>query len=313
MQKRLLVAVDGSELANNALAYAAGFASAGSEVHVALMHVQPVTSNYFVEEAKSDPKIEEALQRVLAENRAISHDLLQKGKELLTGRGVAETAIELVSQTRILGMTRDLIKFGRTHRFDAIVAGRRGLSRIQKLFMGSTSAKLIEHSGDMPVWIVDGKVHPRQILVATDIHPDGPPIVDQAIRMFSGMSATHLTFFHVVEKMRSRLRLDEAAGAMAGFELIEELAERQEKKALDAFWKETTRRLTEAGFTESQFSLKTPPRTGKTAKMIIEEADQNNHDTVIIGRTGSNKAFYFGNVARYVSERLTEHALWVIG
>jgi nucleotide-binding universal stress UspA family protein len=47
--------------------------------------------------------------------------------------------------------------------------------------------------------------------------------------------------------------------------------------------------------------------------MIIDEAEKNDFDTVIIGRTGSDKAFYFGNVARYVSERIAERAVWVAG
>ncbi len=47
--------------------------------------------------------------------------------------------------------------------------------------------------------------------------------------------------------------------------------------------------------------------------MIIEEAENNNYETVVLGRRGSNKAYYFGSVSRYVSERLLDHAIWIIG
>ena len=50
--------------------------------------------------------------------------------------------------------------------YDAIVVGRRGLSRAQKTFMGSVSAKLTTHSRVIPVWVVDGDVRSMKILVA---------------------------------------------------------------------------------------------------------------------------------------------------
>lgn len=47
--------------------------------------------------------------------------------------------------------------------------------------------------------------------------------------------------------------------------------------------------------------------------MILEQAESGRYDTVVMGRSGVGKAFYFGRVARYVSERITGLALWLIG
>jgi len=309
MQKRILIAVDGSAHAKNALMYAAGFASPAADLYYALFHVQPIISQYFLDEAKTDPKIEEALKNVTDENTLASQEMLQKSKELLIGAGIHETNIVCVSQTRMLGLTRDIIEYGRKHRFDTIVAGRRGLSRLQKVFMGSTSAKLIEHSGPIPVWIVDGEVRPRRVLVAVDVQDPSSAVLDHIALMFAGITSVHLTFYHVLQN----LRLGEIAPFTPGIAEIEQTIELHEKQTIADYWAATTQRLRSAGFKEEQLSIRAVRRTTKTAKMIIEEAEQNEFDTVIIGRTGSDKAFYFGNVARYVSERLTGRALWIIG
>jgi len=313
MQKKILIAVDGSDHADNALRYAAGFVSSGIDLQLALMHMQPMIPPHIGAGTKSRPEIEGALQRLVDEYNANSQSLLEKGKELLVREGVAPTSIELVSQIRKSGMARDIIEYGISHQFDAIVAGRRGLTRLQKMFMGSTSSKIVEHSGHMPVWIVDGNVRPHNVLIAVDIEPGASTLVDHACRMFAGMKEIRLTFYHVVEKLRMRLKLAENPPFTPGFELVEELAEQSEKSAREDFWEETTQKLAAAGFKDNHFNIKMPRRTTKTGKMIIEEAEKNDHDTVIIGRTGSDKAFYFGNVARYVSERLSDRALWVVG
>jgi nucleotide-binding universal stress UspA family protein len=309
MQKKVLIAVDGSNHARNAMLYAAGFFTPGIDLKLSLIHVQPIISQYFVDEARSNPKIEAALQRVVEENTANSMELLKKSKALLMREGIAETAIETISRTRMLGMTKDIIEYAHENQFDAIIAGRRGLSRIQKVFMGSTSTKLIEHSGNIPVCIVDGEARPRRVLVAVDIQEFPNAIVNLVGRLFSGLPEVRLTFYHVLQN----LRLSEVAPFTPGVEEIEEEVELHEKQLIETFWEEATRHLTAAGLKEEQLNMKAPRRITKTAKMIIDEAEKNDFDTVIIGRTGSDKAFYFGNVARYVSERIAERAVWLAG
>ena len=79
------------------------------------------------------------------------------------------------------------------------------------------------------------------------------------------------------------------------------------------FWPEVIGRMGKAGITSSQIEMRTATRTGKVAKMILDEARLNNFDTVVVGRRGSSKAFYFGRTSHYVTERMTEKTVWVVG
>ena len=92
--------------------------------------------------------------------------LLEKQKKRMVNMGVFNERIEMVAQPRMIGRSKDILEYARKGIYDAIVVGRRGLSRIQKTFMGSTSAELLESADVIPVWMVDGNVASQRILVS---------------------------------------------------------------------------------------------------------------------------------------------------
>jgi nucleotide-binding universal stress UspA family protein len=309
MQKKLLIAVDGSLQARSALIYAAGFLTRGRGLRGTLFHVQPIISQYLLDEARTNPKINESLKKAIDQNTVLSHDMLDGCKKLMVQEGVDPALIDTVSQTRMLGLTKDIIEHSRKNLFDAMVIGRRGLSRVQEVFMGSTSAKLVEHSGGIPVWVVDGQVRPRRFLIAVDNIESAKLIVDHLCFVCAGMTDLELTFFHVPQSIKDH----EAMASLTASTEVDELIARSEKQLLDSFWPQAVKQLISAGLESDQLGLITPAKSAKIGKMIIEEAKNNNYDTIVLGRRGSNKAYYFGSVSRYVTERLSEHAIWIVG
>ena len=309
MGKNLLVAIDGSRHANNALCYASGYQSHAGETHFTLINIQPIISDYVLEESRTDVKMKEALARLNSDNEANSYEVLKKSKEMLIEEGIASSDVKIVSQTRMIGLTKDILEYSHKHQCDAIFAGRRGLTRLQKLFMGSTSTKLMEHSGKMPLCIVDGAVRPRNILVAVDMGASSVPIINFISRFFDRSHDYHFTFFHVFENFS----LNYISPFTPGIIEMEEIFETHKKQAIGQLMEEIKQELTKCGIEENQYEIKTAVRTTKTARMIVEEVENNDYDTVVIGRTGRGKAFYFGSVSRYISERMTDHAIWLIG
>ncbi|MCJ8500410.1 universal stress protein [Desulfatitalea alkaliphila] len=310
MNRRLLIAVDGSLHANQGLMYAADLLAGREDISCTLIHIQPVVSQYFIDEAKSDPQIQETLKRVQEHNRRQSEEILQKSKQILVDRGVAPAVIETVGKARSMGLAKDILEYAHTHLYDAIVAGRRGLARVQKIFMGSVSSKLAEYSGGIPLWVVDGDIRPAKFLVAVDITAPWRHILDHLAVMCAGLPELKLTFFHVMQN--GAVETDETF-AIPGVKEIGELMARNEKQVLDRFWEEATRELTAAGFKRHQLEMLAPGRSGKIGRMISDYATANNYDTVVIGRRGGDQAYYFGSVSRYVVERLSGCAVWVLG
>jgi nucleotide-binding universal stress UspA family protein len=313
MQKKLLVAVDESFHAQNALLYAAGFYLPASDFQITLMHVQPTISQYLQDGAIKSSKIESALKQVQAENKTNSQKILENFRDVLIKEGIPSGCIETESRVRTMGLTKDIIEYGRSNGFDAIVAGRRGLSRIQKVFMGSTSAKLMEHADDIPLCIVDGQTRPNRMLVAVDLEAPSLPLIDHIGRMCAGMPHLHLTIFHAFDG----IKIGDCAPFIPGAAEIDEMIEKYEREVIEKFWEKARRDLTNYGLTEQQIDMKTIRRRAiagsKIGKRIIDEVQNNHYDTVVMGRTGSGNAYFFGSVSRYVSERLTGHSIWLIG
>ena len=199
MLRKILIAVDGSMHSKGALAYVASVFKQSPEVQFTLFNVQPMISQYLLEEARTDSKADAELRRVIDQQTVDSNALLEKTRDQFVRMGVDLKCIKLVSQVRRQGQAKDVIDYAHRHLYDAIVVGRRGLSRIQKAFMGSTSAKIMEHAASIPVWIIDGDVRARKILVPIDVSDTSMQMVDYIGMILGGQSDVHLTLYHVDE------------------------------------------------------------------------------------------------------------------
>ena len=123
--------------------------------------------------------------------------LLEKQKERMITMEVPSERIERVAQQRIIGRSKAILEYARKGIYDAIVVGRGGLSRIQKTFMGSTSADLLESADVIPVWMVDGNVTSKRILVAVDGSESSYRAIDHAGFILSENPEIKFSLFHV--------------------------------------------------------------------------------------------------------------------
>jgi nucleotide-binding universal stress UspA family protein len=308
MFRKILIAVDGSMHSKGALAYVASVFKQSPEVQFTLFNVQPMISQYLLEEARTDSKADAELRRVIDQQTVDSNALLGKACDQFVRMGVDLKCIKLVSQVRRQGQAKDVIDYAHRHLYDAIVVGRRGLSRIQKAFMGSTSAKIMEHAASIPVWIIDGDVRARKILVPIDVSDTSMQMVDYIGMILGGQSDVHLTLYHVDETPVA------SHSTAEGYRMImADAIAKTEQRWQQHYWTATQKNLEEAGIHSSQIEQLTVPRTGRIAKMILEQVQSGDYDTVILGRRGSGEAFFFGSVSHYVIERLTDRAVWLIG
>ncbi|KJS28909.1 MAG: hypothetical protein VR64_22655 [Desulfatitalea sp. BRH_c12] len=304
MQKKILIAIDDSTHARYALTYAGSLLTRMKEYQCTLMNVQPIVSQYLLDEARTSSQVTETLKKVNDENTAQSRQILEKGKEALVRTGVKPEWISLVSQTRVQGLAKDIIEYAGAHLYDAIVVGRRGLSRLQKIFMGNVSDELSEHSLGVPVWVVDEGSRVERLLVAVDGSPATHKIVDYICRICSDIKDLHFIFYHVPHA----LDYPESERSPE----IDRLITQSEAHFREILWPETTQQLQSAGLQPDHYELRKPARTAKIGKMILEAAQNFNCETIVVGRRGSHKAFYFGSTSRYVAKQSVDRAVWLV-
>ncbi|MCG6893092.1 MAG: universal stress protein [Desulfobacteraceae bacterium] len=307
MHKRILVAVDDSMNSKHALHYVGRTFAGRPEPAFELLHVQPILSEYLIEEARKDPKAFQRLEKAMARNMEKSRRMLEACKERMVRDGVSEERITLSSQPRRIGLAKDILDYGREGMFDSLVAGRRGLSRLQKVFMGSTSLKLIEHTDFLPVWVVDRERAVEKILVPVDGSKASLRLVELLGFLFPEREDIVFTLYHATPtgpEVAPESFLDEEDLG----EMLSELETRWVTRVLS----DAVGMLTDAGIPLKKIHIRTEKTDGRPGKAILEMVESGGFDTVVMGRRGSGRAFFFGSVSRYVAERLQGRALWLV-
>ncbi len=308
MEKKILLAVDGSVHSRNAVCYAVQMASIIRDLGFTLFHVQPIVSQFLWDDAETNPKAKCALKKIMKANAEDAQRILEGHKARMVGMGIPEKDIELVAQPRILGLAKDVIECARQGLYDAVVVGRRGLSRLQEAFMGSLANNLVEHATAVPLWVVDGEVTSDKIMLAVDGSEASLRAVDHLSFMFGKNPDIRVTLFHVTPRVGDYCRID-FDDRQAGMDtIISESA----KRCIDGFYAQALKVFDKAGIGEKQIEIKTARATVKVGKAIIDEAKKGDYGTVVIGRRGANKAFFMGSVSRHVIDKTSGKALWVI-
>ena len=308
MKKKILLAVDDSIHSADAIKYAVRMSLPVKDVSYTLFHVQPTISQYLLDKALTDFKAEAELKKAMEKNAEKAHRMLEKYKNRIVRMGISEERIDVVTAPKAVGLTKDILLYAERGLYDAIVAGRRGLSRIQKTFMGSISAKLLAHSMVVPVWMVDGDVKSTRIMVAVDGSETSLRMVDYVNLMVAGNPDIKLTLFHVMPEPMEYIPFRFPKDASD----LRQIIAQGEKRHIQDFCEDALQKFKDVGIKDDQIHVKIIKPARNTAKAITREAAKGNYGTVVIGRRGLDKAFFLGSVAKHVLDKISGRALWLV-
>jgi nucleotide-binding universal stress UspA family protein len=160
---RFLLAVDDSENAHRAVRYVGSLLKRTPDTAVTLFHVlKPIPRALLEHGGSENPAIEEQLSTRLREDR---ENWIRKERE--TECSVLRKACETLAQSGFdtSGVT---LKFGheddvatnileeaRSGRHDTIVVGRRGISRITRMFGGGVTDRLLREAKGFAIWVIE--------------------------------------------------------------------------------------------------------------------------------------------------------------
>jgi nucleotide-binding universal stress UspA family protein len=308
MEKKVMVAVDGSIHATNAVKYAARMSAMVPHLSYTLFYVQPTLSQYLLEEAETDLGAKAELKKIIQKNAGLAQQLLEKHKAKMVRLGLGEDRIEISTQKKMMGICKDILDCAQQGLFDAVIIGRRGLSRIQETLMGSTTAKLVEHSRVIPLWVVDGDVTSTKLMLAVDGSEASFRAVDHLCFMLGGNQDIKFTLFHVRKKFGDYcpIDVDEKAGSVA------RVFDRSERRCMDRFHALALDKFKEAGIKEDQIKMEFAKSTMDVGKALMKQIKKEDYGTIVVGRSGVNKAFFMGSVSRHVLNKTSGRAVWLV-
>lgn len=308
MEKKILIAVDGSIHSRKAIEYCIDTYSLLGGMHYILFNIQPKISEFLVEDAKMDSKAQDALQEVAEKNKENSMKILKESMETMVKRGIDEELIETVSQPVTIGTAKGILDYAKHALCDAIVIGRRGISRLTEAFTGSITNNVLEHTDITPVWAVGGDIKTQKIMVAVDGSESALKAVDHVAFMLEGNKKIPVTLLHVTPTLRDycTIEFDEEG------DMIEEVITSGDKRCVDSFYIRAKQKFKEAGLEDSQIDVIEVKSKLNIGKTIVDFAKKEGCGTLVIGRRGANKAFFMGRVSRYVLTNASACAVWLV-
>ena len=317
MQKKVLISVDGSRFSQGALKYAARIAALVEDMGFVLFHVQPMVSGYLAEEALKSPKARAEMEVLKKKNEAAATSLLEAGREQLSRMGVDAGRIEIATQPRKAGLAEDILNTAEAGRYDAIGVGRRGLSAFQELFVGSVTSNLVTHSGQIPVWVVDGTVASDHVLIAVDGSINALRAVDHAAFIFSGNKRVRFELLHIQPGLEDFCDLEPDA---AEVEHLKQSIQETGRRCVRDFKAKAEARLKESGIGAEQINFREIEKRRSPAKAIVEAVQKGDFGTLILGRqgmgagssSGSASASFMGRVVTAVMQKIDNRAVWIV-
>jgi nucleotide-binding universal stress UspA family protein len=309
MKKKIMLAVDNSRPSKNAIWYAVQMTASITDLHFVLFHAQPGVSLFLQEEARKSAKAKKQLDQVLSKNDAVANKLLDDHKNQMVAMGIEADRIECITKKRNLGFAKDILEFGQEGRYDAIVIGRRGLSRLAELYAGSVTTNILEQSRVIPIWVVDGEAQAGKLVVAVDGSEASLRAVDHVSFMLSNNANARLTLLHITGNARKYCEIDFDTEPDPE---LEEIVARGDKACLDQFYPHAVKKLEDAGISADRVTLEIVKEKRRIGKAILDFAARGKFSTVVVGRRGIDKAFFMGSVSRYVINKISNGALWII-
>ncbi|MFC1532963.1 universal stress protein [Thermodesulfobacteriota bacterium] len=308
MEKRILIAVDGSIYSRKAIEYTIKMESIIKDLNYTLLNIHPKISEFLIEDARTDAKARSALKNVTSKNQENSVEILNESKSIMTKLGVGEKQIEIISQPVVRGTAKAILDYAKQSLCDSIVMGRRGVSLLAEAFIGSITNNVLEHTNVTPVWAIGGDVKSSKIMIAIDGSESALCAVDHVIFMVSENPDIQVTLLHVSPRLRDycTIEFDDEG------DILEEVITQGDKKCVESFYTHAQQKFEDAGLKENQIDIKQVTSTINIGKTIVNEAEMGNYGTVVIGRRGANNSFFMGSVSRHVLANASDCAVWLV-
>jgi len=310
VQKKVLVAVNEHKATDRAVDYVGMMAAESiTGLSVTLYHVMKPVPAFLKKEAQRNPEAHRRLSEMVRKYTTESDEIMGRARGRLIKLGMDPDNIEEKAMPRASDNVRDLLFEAEHGLYDAMVLGRRGLSKAQEMFVGSVTNKVVQHAERIPVWVVGGQVDSHKILCAVDGSEGALKAVDHLAFMVSGNPDVHITLVHVSASLARYCTLDFDQDMAS--ELEEDLITGQDR-CMDDFHAKAQRVLEDAGIHEDQIELESLGGTSVSGT-LIDLVKKEGYGTVVLGRRGQNRSFFLGHVSDKIVAACRQAAVWVVG
>ncbi len=307
LPKKVLLAFDGTTPSRAAAAYLGTLFKGRDDFEVTVFCVARRPPAHLLSAVTLRERLEkdELFEKFVKESLEEAKKCAERGKEIVC-ECLDPSKVEVKVSLQQGDLAYEIIREAHSGRYDAVVVGRRGLSRLTQGFMGSVSFKVVEHA-NLPVWMVSGKDWSERVLVALDLGEAGFKVADHVAFVFSGAENPKITLLHVVYPF----------GISQRTELLSEIELKlmeEEERSTREFFEGVKEVFEEAGISPEAIEIKIVKSVFGPASAILREARKGGYGTVVVGRRGRGgfKGLLLGSVSAKLISTLKDRTVWVV-
>ena len=308
VNKKILLALDGSEQSCTAVRYVGRVFSKQSEV--VLFHVEAEVPEAFRDLAvdPSAGKHEYPLGMWRIHQRNMINEFMEKARHLLIDSGYPKESVSVKVKMLTAGITRDIINES-YHDYSAVVVGRNGMASFDEIVMGNVASKLVDITSHIPVAVIGNRPISNKILLAFDGSKGSWKGVDCLGELLDPVTCK-VMLCHVIRSLDLQ-QLSVAKPFPPEHE--RDWIEAGKQKIMPALV-EAKKRLLKAGLSAEQVSSEILTYEKSRAVAIVKAARSGGYDTIVLGRRGytSLEHFMIGRVSRKIMEFAYQPALWIV-
>lgn len=307
-KNKILVAVDGSNQSLDAVRYVSKMLAPQS-TDVVLFHVMRKIKDAF-RDVGTNPAFHHKVANISAWETTQGirmQKFMNEARQVLIDEGYPEDSVFIKSHECEVGVARDIIRES-NNGYRAVVVGRKGMSRLMDIMMGSIAHKLMEKLSNIPVCLVGGTPWAGKLLLALDPSPGAMRVVDHVGDILGGTN-TDVALLNVVRTPSLfNHEMDDLAPAKQR-EIYD-----QAKEEMAPVFEDATNVLIKEGFNQKQISTNIISGVGSRAGTIVEEAKREGCGTIAIGRRGVTTVedFFMGRVSNKVINLARDMAVWIV-
>jgi nucleotide-binding universal stress UspA family protein len=309
MERKILVAVDGSIHSSNTIHYLSRLFHGQRDIFLHLFSVIPAgmlpTGHELLDEKELLTTMGPAVQKKFAKLRRF----IDRASEQLIRADIQPAQISSDIRLSRSGAAADILYKARQGLYDALVIGRRGLTKLEELILGSVSHAVLEKCHSLPIWIIDGRVDSDKILVPIDGTPHTLMAVDHLAFILQGNAAMDITLFH-------------SKAIFAGKTAVEphhfhakwgpEWSAKNIKP--DDIFHAPERLLLESGIPAQNIHRLNTNIGIYPSRQILRQALIDEFGTIVMGRRADEvQKGLFGSTSGKVAAMIENEAIWIVG
>ncbi len=309
MQRKILIALDDSPRSHNSLQYASLLFGDSPEVHFhlfssALCHSIPLEKEWMSDEECFHSLTPEDQHILKSSNRHIHESASQ-----LVRLGISKNRVTTNVHSTDTGAATDIVFEACQGYYDAMLLCRRGMSIIEEAIIGSVSANILESCHCIPIWILDGLVTSRKILLAVDGSTYSLRAADHLAFIMKNNPYVEITLFHCPPLFPQNKTIDvKDFYAEWGKNWCDEHLTRE-----DSLFHGPEQLLRDSGIPSENID-RLHIRDIDPSRQILRQASIENYGTIVIGRRNSSESKgLFGGVTDRLMFMAKNVAVWVVG